>query len=147
MRPIIDVATDRLGIPGEAVPPYGKFKGKVALDYIGSLAERRNGKLILVTAINPTPAGEGKTTTTVGLGDALNHISKGDDLPARGESRALLRREGWRRRLRLCSSGADGGHHLKAAPKDHVVEIRKVRLSAGAEFVVVICGDICRPRI
>lgn len=76
MRPIIDVATERLGIPGEAVLPYGKFKGKIALDYTNSLAERRTGKLILVTAINPTPAGEGKTTTTVGLGDALNISAK-----------------------------------------------------------------------
>ena len=56
--------------------PYGRYKAKVSLDFVRSLADRPNGKLILVTAITPTPAGEGKTTTTVGLGDALNHIGK-----------------------------------------------------------------------
>src|SRR5207237_5177197 len=56
--------------------PYGHYKGKVSLDYIDSLDSRKDGKLILVTAISPTPAGEGKTTTTVGLGDALNRIGK-----------------------------------------------------------------------
>ena len=56
--------------------PYGKYKAKIALDYIRALPDRPNGKLILVTAITPTPAGEGKTTTTVGLGDALNLIGK-----------------------------------------------------------------------
>ncbi len=75
MRPIGEIAA-RLGIPDEAVSPYGRYKAKIGLDYIASLAERPNGKLILVTAITPTPAGEGKTTTTVGLGDALNHIGK-----------------------------------------------------------------------
>jgi len=76
MRPIIEVAADRLGIPAEHVLPYGHYKAKVSLDYLGSLAGRPDGKLILVTAITPTPAGEGKTTTTVGLGDALNLIGK-----------------------------------------------------------------------
>jgi formate--tetrahydrofolate ligase len=76
MRPIVEVAEDKLGIPDEAVSPYGRYKAKISLDYIRSLRDRRNGKLILVTAITPTPAGEGKTTTTVGLGDALNHIGK-----------------------------------------------------------------------
>jgi len=75
MRPIGEMAA-MLGIPDEAVSPYGKYKAKISLDYIASLKNRPNGKLILVTAINPTPAGEGKTTTTVGLGDALNHIGK-----------------------------------------------------------------------
>jgi formate--tetrahydrofolate ligase len=76
MRPIAQVAADKLGIPEEAISQYGKYKAKISLDYIRSLASRPNGKLILVTAITPTPAGEGKTTTTVGLGDALNHIGK-----------------------------------------------------------------------
>src|SRR5689334_20472395 len=76
MRPIGEVA-DKLGIPDEALSPYGRYKAKISLDYINSqLAGRKNGRLILVTAITPTPAGEGKTTTTVGLGDALNHIGK-----------------------------------------------------------------------
>jgi formate--tetrahydrofolate ligase len=76
MRPILEVAADKLDIPAENLIPYGHYKAKVALDYIASLAKRPNGKLILVTAITPTPAGEGKTTTTVGLGDALNEIGK-----------------------------------------------------------------------
>ncbi|HEY7656693.1 MAG TPA: formate--tetrahydrofolate ligase [Burkholderiales bacterium] len=67
---------ERLGIPEEHLVPYGHYKAKVALEYVDSLKNRKDGKLILVTAITPTPAGEGKTTTTVGLGDALNRIGK-----------------------------------------------------------------------
>jgi formate--tetrahydrofolate ligase len=66
----------KLGIPEEHLEPYGYYKAKVSLDFVDSLKNRKNGKLILVTAISPTPAGEGKTTTTVGLGDALNKIGK-----------------------------------------------------------------------
>ena len=76
MREIWELARDRLGIPTEALEPYGHYKAKVSLDHIKSLADRPDGKLILVTAVTPTPAGEGKTTTTVGLGDALNRIGK-----------------------------------------------------------------------
>ena len=76
MQPIGQVAADKLGIPDEALSPYGRYKAKISMDYVRTLADRPNGKLILVTAITPTPAGEGKTTTTVGLGDALNHIGK-----------------------------------------------------------------------
>ncbi len=75
MHPVTEVAA-RLGIPQDSLDQYGKYKAKIALDYIDSLADRPDGKLILVTAISPTPAGEGKTTTTVGLGDALNKIGK-----------------------------------------------------------------------
>ena len=75
MRPIGEIAA-KLGIPDEALSAYGRFKAKVGLDYVDSLKDKPNGRLILVTAITPTPAGEGKTTTTVGLGDALNHIGK-----------------------------------------------------------------------
>ena len=67
---------EKLGIPEEHLVPYGHYKAKVGLDYVDSLKNRKDGKLILVTAITPTPAGEGKTTTTVGLGDALNRIGK-----------------------------------------------------------------------
>jgi formate--tetrahydrofolate ligase len=66
----------KLGIPEDAIEPYGHYKAKVSLEYVDSLQSRKDGKLILVTAISPTPAGEGKTTTTVGLGDALNKIGK-----------------------------------------------------------------------
>ncbi len=67
---------EKLGIPTEALLPYGHDKAKISQDFINSVQDRPNGKLILVTAINPTPAGEGKTTTTVGLGDGLNAIGK-----------------------------------------------------------------------
>ena len=76
MKPIMAIAEQRLGIAAEHLSPYGHTKAKLGLDYVAGLQNRPNGKLVLVTAINPTPAGEGKTTTTVGLGDALNHIGK-----------------------------------------------------------------------
>src|SRR6201988_5213968 len=75
-RPILDVARERLGIAPENLEPYGHYKAKVSMDFIKTLPKKPKAKLILVTAINPTPAGEGKTTTTVGLTDALNHIGK-----------------------------------------------------------------------
>jgi formate--tetrahydrofolate ligase len=75
-RPIAEIAHERLGIVPENLEPYGHYKAKVSMDFIKSLQNRPNGKLILVSAITPTPAGEGKTTTTVGLTDALNHIGK-----------------------------------------------------------------------
>lgn len=74
--PIIDLAHTRADIPADQLEPYGHYKAKISLDFISTLKDRPQGKLILVTAISPTPAGEGKTTTTVGLGDALNHIGK-----------------------------------------------------------------------
>jgi len=76
LRRIAPLAQEKLGIPDAALEPYGHYKAKVSLDYLDSLSARSDGKLILVTAISPTPAGEGKTTTTVGLGDALNRIGK-----------------------------------------------------------------------
>ncbi len=76
MQRVSKIARERLGIGEEQLEPFGHFKAKVSLPYLDSLPERPGSKLILVTAINPTPAGEGKTTTTVGLGDALNHIGK-----------------------------------------------------------------------
>src|ERR1700694_175522 len=76
MHRISAVAREKLGIPEEHLEPYGHYKAKVHLDYLDSLKPKKDAKLILVTAMTPTPAGEGKTTTTVGLGDALNHIGK-----------------------------------------------------------------------
>ena len=76
LKPILQLAQDRLGIPPEALEPYGHYKAKIDLGWLASQAHRPDGKLVLVTAISPTPAGEGKTTTTVGLGDALNRIGK-----------------------------------------------------------------------
>jgi len=76
MQPIAELARERLGLPEEALQPYGRYKAKISLDHLATLAERPDGKLILVTAVSPTPAGEGKTTTVVGLGDALNQLGK-----------------------------------------------------------------------
>ncbi|MGR9085461.1 MAG: formate--tetrahydrofolate ligase [Gammaproteobacteria bacterium] len=76
MKPIIGLAKEHYGIEAEHLDPYGHYKAKLSLDFAGSLANRKDGKLILVTAISPTPAGEGKTTTTVGLGDAMNRLGK-----------------------------------------------------------------------
>ena len=74
MRPIVELAQERLGIPAAELEPYGYYKAKISLNYVASLAGRPSGKLVLVTAVSPTPAGEGKTTMTVGLGDALNQL-------------------------------------------------------------------------
>ena len=75
MKPIVDIAS-KIGIPQDSVLNYGNYKAKISLDFIKSLEKKPDGKLILVTAMTPTPAGEGKTTTTVGLGDGLNSIGK-----------------------------------------------------------------------
>src|SRR6187431_2600756 len=75
-RRILDIAKEKLGIAPEHLDPYGHYKAKISGDFIKSLSSKKDGKLILVTAISPTPAGEGKTTTTVGLTDALNRIGK-----------------------------------------------------------------------
>jgi len=72
----INIIAEKLNIPQESLEPYGHYKAKISMDFIKSLESKEDGKLILVTAISPTPAGEGKTTTSVGLGDALNKIGK-----------------------------------------------------------------------
>src|SRR6516164_8598028 len=111
MRPIGEIAGEKLGIPTEAVLPYGKYKAKIPLDFIRSLCDRPNGKLILVTAITPTPAGEGKTTTTVGLGDALNLIGKQTMLCLREPS------------LGPCfgiKGGAAGGGYAQVVPMEDI---------------------------
>ena len=75
MEPIGTVA-EKLGIPEDALELYGKYKAKLSEEFLESIKERPDGKLILVTAINPTPAGEGKTTTSVGLGQAFGKLGK-----------------------------------------------------------------------
>jgi len=75
MQPIVDIAK-KAGIPDEKLEPYGKYKAKLDLSLLSDLEEKADGKLILVTAITPTPAGEGKTTTTIGLADGLSRIGK-----------------------------------------------------------------------
>ena len=76
LKPILEIAGEKLGIPSEAIDLYGRYKAKIPWDYINSLQDQPNGKLILVTAMTPTTAGEGKTTTLIGLTDALNRIGK-----------------------------------------------------------------------
>ncbi len=74
--PIAEVAGEKLGLPAEMLEPYGHYKAKISLNYLANLPAKPEAKLILVTAMTPTPPGEGKTTTTIGLGDALNRIGK-----------------------------------------------------------------------
>lgn len=111
MRPIIDVARDKLGIEPAQLSPYGTTKAKLSLDYIKSLESRKNGKLILVSAITPTPAGEGKTTTTVGLGDALNHI---------GKKAAICLREPSLGPCFGMKGGAAGGGYAQVVPMEDI---------------------------
>src|SRR6476660_4534852 len=110
-RPILDIAKEKLGIAAENLEPYGHYKAKVSMDYIKSLQSKPNGKLILVTAITPTPAGEGKTTTTVGLTDALNHIGKKAMLclrePSLGPSFGM-------------KGGAAGGDYAQVVPMEDI---------------------------
>ena len=110
-RPILEVARERLGIAPENLEPYGHYKAKVSMDFIKTLQNKPNGKLILVSAINPTPAGEGKTTTTVGLTDALNHIGKKAMLcirePSLGPSFGM-------------KGGAAGGGYAQVVPMEDI---------------------------
>ena len=93
----IDAIARRLEIPGSAVQHYGRSIGKIDFDFLQTQYDKRDGQLILVTAISPTPAGEGKTTTTVGLGDALNRNRQTYDcLSARAIARSMFWHEGWR---------------------------------------------------
>ena len=107
LRRIRDVA-ENYGIQEDELELYGKYKAKLSRELWDRVKDRPNGKLVLVTAINPTPAGEGKTTTSVGLCDALNLLGK-KAVVARAESRALLRSQGRRRRRRICPGYPDGG--------------------------------------
>jgi len=110
-RPILDIAREKLGITPENLEPYGHYKAKVSMDYVKSLQDRPNGKLILVSAITPTPAGEGKTTTTVGLTDALNFIGKKAMLclrePSLGPSFGM-------------KGGAAGGGYAQVVPMEDI---------------------------
>ena len=110
-RLILDVAKEKLGIGPENLEPYGHYKAKVSMDYVKSLQDKPNGKLILVSAIKPTPAGEGKTTTTVGLTDALNYIGKKAMLclrePSLGPSFGM-------------KGGAAGGGYAQVVPMEDI---------------------------
>jgi formate--tetrahydrofolate ligase len=111
MRPIVEVGADKLGIPDEAVSQYGKYKAKISLDYIRSLPARSTAKLILVTAITPTPAGEGKTTTSVGLTDGLNLI---------GKKTMLCLREASMGPCFGVKGGAAGGGYAQVVPMEDI---------------------------
>ncbi len=110
LKPIADIAA-RLNIPPDALEPYGRHKAKVGFDFINSVQDRKDGALVLVTGISPTPAGEGKTTTTVGLGDALNRIGKRATIclrePSLGPSFGM-------------KGGAAGGGHAQVVPMDQI---------------------------
>jgi len=110
MRPIAEIG-EKLGIPGEALQPYGHTKAKVSGEFIKGLNGKDDGKLILVTAINPTPAGEGKTTTTVGLGDGLNRI---------GKNAAICLREPSLGPCFGMKGGAAGGGHAQVVPMEDI---------------------------
>ncbi|MBT2134303.1 formate--tetrahydrofolate ligase [Croceibacterium sp. LX-88] len=110
MKPITEIGA-RLGIPDESLEPYGRFKAKIAMDWINQQADKEDGKLILVTAINPTPAGEGKTTTSVGLNDGLNRIGKNSIVCLREPS------------LGPCfgvKGGAAGGGYAQVVPMEDI---------------------------
>ena len=111
LQRISKVALDKLGIADDNLEPYGHYKAKVSLDYLETLKDRPEGKLILVTAISPTPAGEGKTTTTVGLGDALNQI---------GKKAAICLREPSLGPVFGMKGGAAGGGYAQVVPMEDI---------------------------
>ncbi len=110
LQPIAAIA-EKIGIPAEALEPYGKYIAKFDGDFLGSLKGRPDGKLVLVTAINPTPAGEGKTTTTVGLGDGLNRI---------GKRAVIALREPSLGPVFGVKGGATGGGHAQVLPMEAI---------------------------
>ena len=107
----VNAVGEKLGIPAEALIPYGHTKAKISAAYLKSLSAKPDGDLVLVTAMNPTPAGEGKTTTTVGLGDALTRIGKRAVIALREPS------------LGPCfgqKGGATGGGYSQVVPMDEI---------------------------
>ena len=110
LLPIGDIAA-KLGLADEAILPFGRHVAKVSLDVLAGLPERKAARLVLVTAINPTPPGEGKTTTTVGLGDALNRI---------GRKAVIALREPSLGPVFGVKGGATGGGRAQAAPMDAI---------------------------
>ncbi len=110
MVPVAEVG-EKLGIPGDQLLHYGPHKAKLSMDYVKSLADRPNGKLILTTAVTPTPAGEGKTTTTVGLGDGLNRI---------GKNAAICLREPSLGPCFGMKGGAAGGGYAQVVPMEDI---------------------------
>ena len=110
LKNIIDI-TKKLDIPEDDVEPIGKYKAKISLNYLDKIKDKKNGKLILVTAINPTPLGEGKTTTSIGLADGLNAIGKNAILALREPSLGPVFG---------IKGGATGGGHSQVAPMEDI---------------------------
>ncbi|MGA1286812.1 MAG: formate--tetrahydrofolate ligase [Rubrivivax sp.] len=110
LQPVTEIA-QRLGLPEEALVAYGRYKAKITLPHLRTLQDRPDGRLVLVTGINPTPAGEGKTTTTVGLGDALNRI---------GERAVVCLREPSLGPVFGMKGGAAGGGHAQVVPMEDI---------------------------
>lgn len=111
MRPVIDLAAERFGIAAEQMEPFGHYKAKLSLDLLRQRAGNPDGKLILVSAITPTPAGEGKTTTSVGLTDALNHL---------GKNAAVALREPSLGPVFGMKGGAAGGGYAQVVPMEDI---------------------------
>ncbi|MGQ0659066.1 MAG: formate--tetrahydrofolate ligase [Chromatiales bacterium] len=111
MKPIIELAKTKLGIDAKYLEPYGHYKAKLSLDFLREIEKKPDGKLILVTAISPTPAGEGKTTTTVGLGDALNRL---------GKKAIICLREPSLGPVFGVKGGAAGGGYAQVVPMDDI---------------------------
>ncbi len=111
LRPIVELARDRLGIPEEQLEPYGRFKAKISLAHLKRLDDRPDGKLILMSGMSPTPAGEGKTTTTVGLVDGLNRI---------GKQAIVCLREPSIGPVFGMKGGAAGGGHAQVVPMEDI---------------------------
>ena len=110
LKDIMDI-TNKLNIPEDDVEPIGKYKAKISLNYLDKIKDRKTGKLILVTAINPTPLGEGKTTTSLGLADGLNAI---------GKKAILALREPSLGPVFGIKGGATGGGHSQVAPMEDI---------------------------
>ena len=128
ITPITKLAQERLGLPAEALIPYGHTKAKVDLAHIRSLADEPEGTLILVTAISPTPAGEGKTTTSVGLADALSRIGK--------KSMVALREPSMGPVFGIKGGAAGGGYA-------QVVPMTDINLNFTGDFASIAAANNC----
>ncbi|MFM7850121.1 MAG: formate--tetrahydrofolate ligase [Rubrivivax sp.] len=111
LLPVAQIARERLGLPDDALVAYGHHKAKITLPHLRALEGRPDGRLVLVTGINPTPAGEGKTTTTVGLGDALNRI---------GQRAIVCLREPSLGPVFGLKGGAAGGGYAQVVPMEDI---------------------------
>ncbi|MFQ6172722.1 formate--tetrahydrofolate ligase [Oryzobacter sp. R7] len=126
LTPIVDLARDTLGIDPAALVPYGHTKAKISLEYVRSLADRPEGRLVLVTAISPTPAGEGKTTTSVGLADALTSL---------GEKAVVALREPSMGPVFGIKGGAAGGGYAQVVP------MTDINLNFTGDFAAVAAAN------